>query len=111
EPQPPDLEQQQQVVEEVRGLGFDALVALDGRRERELEAFLADLLRDLHDALLREPRRVALVRRRAFEARIDDLLERGEERDARRIAHPRLSSALCGASSAGGLTGIPSASR
>src|SRR5690606_17329843 len=99
------------MVEEVRGLRLDALAVLGRGRERELDAFLADFLRDLHGAFPRELRRVALLRRRALEARVDDPLELGEKRDAFRFAHRRLSSALLGASSAGGRTGIPSASR
>src|SRR5690606_31110900 len=99
------------MVEEVRGLRLDALAVLGRGRERELDAFLADLLRDLHGAFPRELRRVALLRRRTLEARVDDPLELGEKRDAFRVTHRRLSSALRGAPSAGGRTGMPSASR
>src|SRR5690606_19011738 len=62
EPQPPHAQQHDDVIEQVGGLGRDAGVVLRGRGERKLDAFFADLLRDLHDPLLREARGVALLR-------------------------------------------------
>ena len=47
------FEQHDDVVQEISGLGDDLLVTLRDARERELESFLADLLRDAPGALVR----------------------------------------------------------
>ena len=46
----PHLQQQEQVIDEIGGFGGHTRAILRRRGERELDAFLADLLRDLQHA-------------------------------------------------------------
>ena len=48
-----DLEQQQRVVQEIRGLADDLSIGLRDAGQRQFQAFLADLLRDAPRALAR----------------------------------------------------------
>ena len=76
-------EQQQQVIDEIGRLGRHARLVLRRGRERELDAFLAELLRDLQHALRRELRRVAAFGR-VGEPLANDRLQLDQEC---RVAH------------------------
>ena len=61
ERQIPHRQQQQQVIDEIGGLGRDSRLILRRCRERQLDAFLANLLRYLQHAFRGEPRRIAAL--------------------------------------------------
>src|SRR5262245_46808492 len=75
EPKVAHPQQEQQVIEEVGRLVDHVALVLRGRRERKLDAFLADLLRHFQRALSREACRVAALGRLA-QAPLDDRLQR-----------------------------------
>src|SRR5690606_23773897 len=80
-------EQEQQMVDEVGGFGRHPALVLRDRGERELDAFLADLLRDLQRPLRGEPGRVA-AGRRGRDALLDGLLQRAQERESAHCSPP-----------------------
>src|SRR5258705_9837897 len=78
-----DFEQQQHVVEEIRGFADDFRVGLCDGGQRQLQAFLADFLRDPPGAFRDEFGGVA-ARRTRGDSLGDDLFEPAQERDALR---------------------------
>jgi len=77
--QPLDVEQQQGVIQEIRGFADDLEVRLRDAREREFQPFLADLLCDPQGSLGQKLGRVA-ARRTRGDALRDDPLEPAQER-------------------------------
>src|SRR5580692_1399630 len=73
-----DLEQQQSVVEKIRGLADDLRIGLRDAGERELQSFLADFLCDPPRAFAQELRGVA-ARRALGDSLRDDLFELSQE--------------------------------
>src|SRR5271155_5080011 len=73
-----DLEQQQRVIQQIRGLADDLRMGLRAAGERELQSFLADFLCDPPYALIEKLRGVA-ARRALGDSLCDDLFELSQE--------------------------------
>ena len=105
-----DFEQQQHVVEEIRGFADDFRVGLCDGGQRQLQAFLADFLRDPPGAFRDEFGGVA-ARRTRGDSLGDDLFEPAQERDALRARLGRTLAPTGGRASMAGGTGGRSAAR